>query len=95
MPLLTSAIRGLAGVAKSDALKEAERLLAPKTGFYSKLEDTVAGLGFNKMPSEQLIRTLENKQVSHSEIKNVLGGMEGTVNKEEVMGRETLVSLIW
>lgn len=86
MPLLTSAIRGLAGVAKSDALKEAERLLAPKGGFFSKLEEAVTGLNFNKMPSQQLRKTMEGRQVSPLEYDNVLGQMEGTVNKEEVMG---------
>jgi hypothetical protein len=86
MSLLTSAIKGLAGVAKSDALKEAERLLAPKPGFYSKLEEAITGLNFTKMPSQQLRKTMEGRQVSPLEYDNVLGQMEGTVSKEEVMG---------
>lgn len=85
MSLLTSAIKGLAGVAKSDALKEAERLLAPKPGFFSKLEEAITGLNFNKMPSQQLRKTMEGRQVSPLEYDNVLGQMEGTVSKEEVM----------
>ena len=74
MPLLTNAIRGLAGVAKSDALKEAERLLTqPKSVFFSKLEEAVTGLNFNKMPSQQLRKTMEGRQVSPLEYDNVLG----------------------
>jgi hypothetical protein len=37
------------------------------------------------MPSQQLRKTMEGRQVSPLEYDNVLGHMEGTVNKEEVM----------
>jgi hypothetical protein len=86
MPLLTDALRGIAGAVKSDALKEAERLLAPKSGFFSKLEDVAGGLNFTKMPSTQLKSAVEGRGVSPTEYQNVLGSVEGTVNKEEVMG---------
>lgn len=84
MSVLNTAARLAAGKSASPFLQEAERLLSPK-GFFSKLEEAVAGLNFNKMPSQQLRKTMEGRQVSPLEYDNVLGHMEGTVSKEEVM----------
>lgn len=84
MSVLNTAARLAAGKSASPFLQEAERLLSPK-GFFSKLEEAVTGLNFNKMPSQQLRKTMEGRQVSPLEYDNVLGHMEGTVSKEEVM----------
>jgi hypothetical protein len=82
--ILKTTMRGLEKNVVSPMLKEAEQLLGPKIGLFSKLEQEVSRLNFTKMPAEQLRKTMTGRQVSPAETKSVLGGLEGTVNREQV-----------
>jgi hypothetical protein len=82
--ILKTTMRGLEKNVVSPMLKEAEQLLGPKIGLFSKLEQEVSRLNFTKMPAEQLRKTMTGRQVSPAETESVLGGLEGTVNREQV-----------
>ncbi len=53
--------------------------------FYSKLKESIKDLKFGKMDIEQLKKTLKGKQVSDAEIDTILGGLKGTVTRQDVM----------
>ena len=62
--------------------------LAPKTDlapFYSQLERVAAQKMGGKMPVEQLRRMLKSNSVTDAEIENLIGGLEGTVTKQQVL----------
>jgi hypothetical protein len=83
--------------ARDKATKEGSKRKAPPTGeaysfispsrkpFYSKLADVVQSASFIKMPAPQLRAFLKGKQVTDAEIENIVGGLEGTVTKQQVL----------
>ncbi|MFA5037581.1 MAG: hypothetical protein WC479_10460, partial [Candidatus Izemoplasmatales bacterium] len=60
-------------------------LTAPRTPFYSKLEEVANFKMKGKMPIEQLRKTMRNNGVTDAEINTVLGDLSGTVTKQQVL----------
>lgn len=72
---------------KTEALFELD---SSKPGFFSKLEEAVPLLDFGKKAGAkldigQIKGFFRGKQVSETEIKNILGSVEGKVSKDELM----------
>lgn len=56
-------------------------------GLFSKIADVTRRLNFSKMDSRQLNKTLMGKGVTLDEIADTLGGLSGTVSKQQVLDR--------
>ena len=56
-------------------------------GLFSKIADVTRRLNFSKMDSRQLNKTLMGKGVTSDEIADTLGGLSGTVSKQQVLDR--------
>jgi hypothetical protein len=53
--------------------------------FFSQLEKAVASKMGGKMPVDQLKKMLKAQNVTDAEIENLIGGLEGTVTKQQVI----------
>jgi hypothetical protein len=63
------------------------KFVEEQPGLFSKLADVVRGTNFGKMDSRQLNKTLLNKGVTVDEVGDTLGGLSGTVSKDQVLDR--------
>lgn len=69
-----------------DILKnEAGAITLSKTGFYSKLAEVVSTKMSGKMDAEQMKKMLKNNGVSDAEIESTVGGLKGSVTKQQVL----------
>jgi hypothetical protein len=63
------------------------KFVEEQPGLFSKLADVVRGTNFGKMDSRQLNKTLLNKGVTVDEVGDTLGGLSGTVSRQQVVDR--------